>query len=53
MDVNDRIVYLDSDIVVTGSLWHLFELPAVHFAATGLGYLAAPGDATSLSRGRG
>ena len=32
-----RILYLDTDILVTGSLWHLLQLPAVHFAASGLG----------------
>ncbi|CAE7216390.1 pif1 [Symbiodinium natans] len=33
-----RIVYLDTDTLVTGSLWHLFQLPdSVHFAASGFG----------------
>ncbi|CAK9088818.1 unnamed protein product [Durusdinium trenchii] len=33
-----RILYLDTDVLVTGNLWPLLQLPAaVHFAATGLG----------------
>eukprot|EP00439_Symbiodinium_sp_Y106_P029899 s1511_g3.t1 len=33
-----RIVYLDTDTLVTGSLWHLFQLPgSVHLAASGFG----------------
>eukprot|EP00434_Breviolum_minutum_P033811 symbB.v1.2.029918.t1/scaffold3323.1/size59064/4 len=33
-----RILYMDTDILVTGTLWHLLKLPsAIHFAASGLG----------------
>ena len=31
---------MDTDILVTGTLWHLLKLPsAIHFAASGLGFL--------------
>lgn len=31
---------MDTDILITGTLWHLLKLPsAIHFAASGLGFL--------------